>query len=152
MTRYYEDLELDEVYDAGGYTVTKEEAITFAEQFDPQPFHIDEEAARESMFGGLIASGLHTLCLSVRLFITEFIQGAEGVANMGGSGMDDLRWHRPVYPGDTLRVQVEVVEKSPSESRSDRGYVDFGLRAFTDGEEVLTVVLHNIVSRSDDAE
>ncbi len=147
MTRYFEDLEVGETYETGSYTITKEEIITFAEQFDPQPFHVDEEAAQESMFGGLVASGLHTLCLSVRLFITEFVQGEEGVANMGGSGMDDLQWQKPVYPGDALRVQIEVIGKTPSESRPERGYVDFRRRVFTDDEEVMSLVSHNIIRR-----
>ena len=147
MMRYYEDLEIGDTYETGGYTVTEAEIITFAEQFDPQPFHIDEEAAQESIFGELVASGLHTLCLSVRLFVTEFVQVEKGVANMAGSGMDDLQWHKPVYPGDTLHVQVEVIEKRPSESRSDRGYVDFRRCVCTDDEEVMSVVSHNIVRR-----
>jgi acyl dehydratase len=149
---YYGDLEVGDVYETGVYSITKEELVMFAEQFDPQPFHVDEEAAQESMFGGLVVSGLHTLCLSVRLFITEFIQGEEGVANMGGSGMDELRWHKPVRPGDTLHVRVKIVEKKISENRSDRGYIDFNLRAFTDGEEAMSVVLHNIVKRSGDVD
>ena len=148
MTRYYEDLEVGATYETGGYTVTKEEIISFATRFDPQPFHVDEEAAQESMFGELVASGLHTLCLSVRLFITEFVQGERGVANMGGIGMDDLRWHEPVYPGDTLHLQIEVLAKTPSESRSDRGYVDFRRRVFNDEDaEVMSIISHNIVER-----
>ena len=153
MPRHYEDLEVGEVFESDGYTVTKEEIITFAEQFDPQPFHVDEEAAQDSMFGGLVASGLHTLCLSVRLFILEVVRGEDGVANMGGIGMDNLRWHEPVRPGDTLRVRAEVIEKSPSESRSDRGYVDFRRSVFNDEDEkVMSIVSHNIVKRADTAD
>jgi acyl dehydratase len=149
MTLYYEDLAIGDTYETGGYTVTKAEIIDFAEQFDPQPFHVDEEAAAESMFGGLVASGLHTLCLSVRLFVTEFVGGEAGLANMGGLGMDDLRWHEPVRPGDTLHVRIEVTDKTPSESRSDRGYADFRRRVFTDeGTEVLSVVSSNVVRRN----
>lgn len=149
MTRYYEDLTVGDVYEVGSYTVTKEEIISFARQFDPQPFHLDEEAARDSIFGGLVASGLHTLCLSDRLFVLEFIQGGEGVASMGGFGMDDLRWPAPVYPGDTLRLEIEVVEKVPSESRSDRGYVDFRFGTLNDDDdEVMSLVLHSIVQRT----
>ncbi len=148
MTLYFEDLELGATYEVGSYTVTKQEIITFAEQFDPQPFHIDEEAAKESMFGELVASGLHTLCLSVRLFVTEFVNRDDGLANMGGIGMDDLRWHEPVTPGDTLTLRISVIEKTPSSSRSDRGYVEFDRRVFTDvGDEVLSIRSHNIVRR-----
>lgn len=148
VSRYFEDLEIGATYEMGDYTVTKSEIVSFAEQFDPQPFHVDEAAAEESMFGELVASGLHTLCLSVRLFITGFVNPDDGLANMGGLGMDDLRWHRPVTPGDTLTLRVEVADKTPSESHSDRGYVDFERRVFNDdGEEVLSIRSHNIVRR-----
>lgn len=149
MTRYYEDLEVGDTYEVGSYTVEKSEMIEFAEQFDPQPFHVDEEAAKDSMFGELVASGLHTLCLSVRIFMTEFVEDEDGgLANMGGLGMDDLRWHEPVTPGDTLRIRVEVADKTPSDSRSDRGYVDFRRAVLNDDDEtVLELVSHNIVRR-----
>ncbi len=149
VTRYYEDLTVGDVFETGGYTVTKEEIVEFAEQFDPQPFHVDEEAAAESMFGELVASGLHTLCLSVRLFVTDVVQGENGVANMGGLGMDDLRWHEPVRPGETLRVRVEVLEKNPSESRSDRGYVTFGRSVVVDDATVLSITSSNVIRRRD---
>jgi acyl dehydratase len=152
MTIYYEDLEVGDIYETGGYTLTKDEITEFAEQFDPQPFHVNEEAAQESMFGGLIASGLHTLCLTVRLYTMEFFQGEEDVALMGGSGMDSLRFHEPVYPGDTIRVQIGIGEKTPSESRPDRGYVDFRIATFTDDTEVMSVVAHGIVRREGDTE
>jgi len=150
MSRYFEDLEVGATYEVGDYTVTKDEIVAFAEQFDPQPFHVDEEAARESMFGELVASGLHTLCLSVRLFVTRFVLPEDGLANMGGIGMDELRWHQPVYPGDTLRIRIEVADKTPSDSREDRGYVDFDRSVFNDDdEEVLSIRSHNIVRRRD---
>lgn len=150
MTYYFEDIAVGDTFTVGRYTVTKAEIIEFAEQFDPQPFHIDEEAAEESMFGELVASGLHTLCLSVRLFVTEFV-GGKGVANMGGIGMDDLRWHQPVTPGDTLSLRIEVLGTSPSTSRSDRGYVDFERSVYTDeDEQVLSLVSHNIIRRNGD--
>lgn len=149
MTLYFEDIEPGATYEVGAYTVTDEEIITFAEQFDPQPFHVDSEAASESMFGELVASGLHTLCLSVRLFVTEFVQGGPELANMGGLGMDELRWHEPVRPGDTLTLTVEVVEARPSESRDDRGYVEFVREVTVDDEPVLSVTSHNIVERRD---
>ena len=149
MIRYFEDIAIGETHETGGYTVTKEEITTFAEQFDPQPFHTDEAAARNSMFGELVASGLHTLCISAYLVVSELVQGEEGIASMGGLGMDSLRWHEPVYPGDTLRVQVEVTDKKPSESRSDRGYVDFDRRVFNDDDEVvLSMIVHHVIARA----
>jgi acyl dehydratase len=145
MTRYYEDLEIGDTFETGDYTVTKEEIISFAEQFDPQPFHVDEQAAQDSMFGELVASGMHTLCISTRLFITEFVQGEEGIANMGGLGMDDLRWHAPVFPDDTLSLTIEVLDKAPLESRSDGGRVDFRLRVFNADGKVLSNSSYNVV-------
>lgn len=148
MTRHFEDLGVGDTVTVGAVTVTKSDIVAFAEQFDPQPFHVDEEAAADSMFGGLVASGLHTLCLSVRLFVTEFVQGDPGMANMGGLGMDDLRWHEPVRPDDTLTLDIEVIDKRPSESRDDRGYVDFERTVYANDEErVLSIVSHNVVAR-----
>lgn len=152
MTRYYEDLQIGEVYETDGYTVTKTEIVDFATQFDPQPFHIDEEAAQESMFGELVASGLHTLCISVRLFVEDFIKG-EGVANMAGLGMDNLRWYEPVYPDDTLLVEIELLDKSPSESRSDRGYADFERTVYSDTHgKVMSITSHNIIERESNSD
>ncbi|SEH13576.1 Acyl dehydratase [Natronorubrum sediminis] len=149
MTRHYEDLQVGDVFEVGSCEVTKLDIISFAEQFDPQPFHVDEEEATDSMFGELVASGLHTLCLSVRLFVTEFVQSEEGLANMGGLGMDKLEWHKPVYPGNTLNLRIEVLEKTPSSSRSDRGYVMFGREVCNEhGEAVMTNVSNNVVRRA----
>ncbi len=146
MPLYFEDLSVGDRYEVGEYTIEKDELIEFAEQFDPQPFHIDEAAAEESVFGELVASGLHTLCLSVRLFVTEFVKSGERLRNMGGFGMDDLRFHEPVRPGETLDIEIEVAEKTPSESRSDRGYVEFERRTYTD-RKVLSMRSYNIVGR-----
>lgn len=145
MTMLFENLSEGETFESDSYTVTKEEIISFAEQFDPQPFHTDEVAAEDSMFGELVASGLHTLSLSTRLTI----DGCLGeIANMGGRGMDELRWYTPVRPGDTLTVHVEVLEKTPSTGRSDRGYVDLKRQVYNDdGQEVMSSISHNIVRR-----
>lgn len=148
MPLYFEDLSVGDQYEVGEYTIGKAELIDFAEQFDPQPFHVDEDAAKDSVFGELVASGLHTLCLSTRLFVTEFVKSGENLRNMGGFGMDDLRFHEPVRPGETLRIEIEVIEKTPSESRSDRGYVEFERRTLTD-RKVMSVRSHNIVGRRD---
>lgn len=146
MSLYYEDLTVGDRHEVGEYTIEKEEIIDFAEQFDPQPFHTDPEAAKDSMFGELVASGLHTLCLSARLFMTGFVLPEDGLENMGGLGMDDLRWHEPIRPGETLRVEVEVADKTPSESHDDRGYVDFDRYVYTD-KMAFSVRSHNIVRR-----
>lgn len=146
MNTYYEDLSVGESHDVGDYTVTEEEIIEFARKFDPQPFHVDPEAAKESIFDGLIASGLHTLCLATRLTNTGFWHD---VANMGGRGMDDIRWHHPVRPDDTISVTVEVEDKSPSDD-PDRGYVDFGRSVYNQhGDEVMSFISYTIIRRRD---
>jgi acyl dehydratase len=150
MTRYYEDFEVGDAVSFGEYTVTEDEIIEVATMFDPQPFHVDPEAAEDSIFDGLVASGIHSLGISTRLTITEFFQADPGVANLGGLGMDDVRFPAPVRPGDTLTCELEVREKRRSESRSDRGYIDFRERLVTvAGEQVLGVTLHNIVARGE---
>lgn len=148
MAIYFEDLDPGDAWTVGGHTLTAAEIVDFAEQFDPQPFHVDPEAAANSMFGELVASGLHTMCLAGRLFIVEFVQGM-GLQNMGGLGMDDLRWHEPVRPGDTLRLHIEVRGTDPSESRDDRGYAHFDRSVRVDDTEVMSFVSHNIVATRD---
>ena len=119
VTRYFEDLAIGDTYDVGQKTLTEDEIISFAEQFDPQPFHTDVDAARESVFGGLIASGLHTFCTWSRL-ATDALLGR--LMNLGGAGIDGMRWHVPVRPGDTLRGRATVMEGTRlSVSKPDRG-------------------------------
>lgn len=148
MTVHYEDLSVGDTFESSSASLTKEEIISFAEQFDPQPFHVDEEKAADSMFGELVASGLHTLCLSVRLFVTEFVNTDNGLANMGGLGLDDVRWHEAVTPGDTLSLEVEVIEKEPSDSRTGRGYVTLE-RRMVNQDDVLMMSYRtvNIIER-----
>lgn len=151
MTRYYEDLSVGDAERRGEYRMERSDIVAFAERYDPQSFHLDEEAAADSIFGGLVASGLHTLCASVRLFIDEFVSGSDGIANMGGLGMDDLRWHEPVRPGDRLSLRVEVTEKRPSTSHDDRGYVTLDRTVLSQTEAtVLSLVSYNIVQRRPD--
>lgn len=106
--RYFEDLEEGMKEDCGSIEVTEEEMLEFAERYDPQPFHIDEEEAQESIYGDLIASGWLTCALSARLLVKEHMNET---AIVGGRGMDEVRWHQPVYAGDTLSVSFELVEK-----------------------------------------
>lgn len=120
MVTYFEDISVGQTRSFGQYTITRDEIVSFAEQFDPQPFHTDEEAARDSFFGGLVASGMHTLCICMRLAVTGFYLDA---ANVAGKGIDNLRWRMPVYPDDTLSVTSEVLKAQPSESRDDCGEV-----------------------------
>lgn len=120
MTIYFEDIEEGDVTECGGRTVTKAEIIEFASKFDPQPFHVNEEAAKESMFGGIIASGWHTAALATRMIVDGWLHK---VANRGGLGSDNLRWHEPVRPGDTLYARSTVLETQASESHPDSGIV-----------------------------
>jgi acyl dehydratase len=115
MTTYYEDVEPGDAREYGEREVNKEEMVEFAEKYDPQPFHIDEEAARDSFFGELIASGWFTASVVMRMTVEH---GIDDRASMGALGVGDLRWHRPVYPGDTLSVRDEVVGKEPRDEET----------------------------------
>jgi len=117
---YWEDLEIDSVRELGSHTITREEIMDFARQFDPQPFHLDEQAAKESVFGGLCASGWHTCSLAMRLMVTNFLHEA---ASLGSPGLEDVRWLKPVFPGDTLSLRHAILAKRPMNSRPDVGLV-----------------------------
>ena len=116
--KYWEDLVVGEVVETGSYTFTAEDIKEFASKYDPQPFHVDEETAKTSIFGGLIASGWHTSAVCMRLLVGGWVKD---VASMGSPGADEIRWLRPVRPGDTVTLRVELLEKTPSKSKSDRG-------------------------------
>ncbi|GAA0868059.1 MaoC family dehydratase [Brevundimonas basaltis] len=115
---YLEDLHLGQTFTTGSVTVTTEAIKAFARDYDPQPFHLDEEAARDSLFGGLAASGWHTAALSMRLLV-DGLPFAGGLIGVGG----ETTWPRPTRPGDTLTVHIEVLAITPSKSRPDRGMV-----------------------------
>ena len=143
--RYFDDFEVGDRFESAGATVTEAGVIDFALRYDPQPFHMDVEAAKQSLFGGLIASGFQTLALSFRLFLD---QGIFAACNLGSPGLDEVRWLKPVYPGDTLHVVAEVVGKTPSSSRPDRGSVRMKYTTFNHkGEAVLTLVGTHILLR-----
>jgi acyl dehydratase len=118
--RYFEDLQVGESVELGQIQVTAEEIIAFARQFDPQPFHVDAEQARASLFGGLIASGWHTAGLYMRLLVDGLLNDS---ASLGSPGIDALRWLQPVRPGDTLRARFTFLECRPSQSRPGVGIV-----------------------------
>jgi acyl dehydratase len=134
---YFEDFMPRDRFVSAGITVTESMIIDFALAYDPQPFHLDCRAAADSHFGGLIASGFQTLALGFRSFLQLGLFSACG---MGSPGLDELRWLRPVRPGDTLRSEVEVVEARPSRSKPDRGILvmAFKIRNQRD-EDVLTM-------------
>jgi acyl dehydratase len=118
--RYFEDFHAGEVVELGRRRVTREEIVDFAREFDPQPFHVDEEAAERSPYGGLIASGWHTAAIFMRLFVEEILLHS---ASLGSPGVEELRWLRPVRPGDELTGVVRVLETRPSERDPRRGTV-----------------------------
>ena len=143
MVRYFEDIDAGTTHDLGSYTADREELVAFARRYDPQPIHVDPEAAARTMFGGLIASGWHTAGSCMALLAEEFLNDT---ASVGSFGLDELRWRTPVRPGDTVHVAVEIPETHASESRDDRGYIDVELHAENgDGEEVLFWDSTNII-------
>ncbi|MBI3395244.1 MAG: MaoC family dehydratase [Spirochaetia bacterium] len=107
---YFEDLKAGDEMSLGGYTVSREEILEFAKKYDPQPFHVDEESAQKSMFGGLIASGWHTASICMRLYVDAVLNHS---SSMGSPGVDELRWKRPVKPGDTLTGNFKIIETKP---------------------------------------
>jgi acyl dehydratase len=117
---YFEDYLPGAVHEFGSVTISEAEIIEFARRFDPQPFHIDPEAAKQSAFGGLIASGWHTASLTMRLLVDNYVSR---VASLGSPGVDEIRWRRPVRPGDTLSVRVTITESKLSRSKPDQGTI-----------------------------
>ena len=143
---YWEDLRVGDSRQLGSHTFTREEIIDFARQFDPQPFHLDDEAARHSPFGQLVASGWHTTAICMRLVVDGF--GAEGMASMGSPGVDEIRWLRPVRPGDTISLRTELIELTPSRSKPDRGSVRIRYELRNQhGELVMTMIGIGIFGR-----
>jgi len=138
--RFFEDFEPGQVYELGSRTVTEADIIAFAREWDPQPFHTDPEAAAESAFGGLIASGWHTGAMWMRLYVDSLLGGP---ASQGSPGIEELRWLAPVRPGDTLHGRLTVLETRPSERRPGRGTVR--IRGEMENQEGVTVL--SLVSR-----
>lgn len=143
--RYFEDFVPGTTVEFGSVSVTAEQIIAFGREYDPQPFHVDEERARDSAFGGLIASGWQTAALFMRMFVDTVLSDA---ASMGSPGIDELRWLRPVRPGDTLSGRATVLEATPSKRREDRGTVRSSCELVNqNGEVVLRLVGINIIGR-----
>lgn len=143
---YFEEFKVGDKFRSAGITFTESEIIRFAIQYDPQPFHIDVEAAAKSQYKGLIASGFQTLALVFRMYIQDGMlkQG------MGSPGMDQLRWLLPVRPGDTLHMETEVLEKTASRSKTDRGYVLIQCDMINQrSEKVMKVQVTQIIRRKE---
>jgi acyl dehydratase len=134
---YWEDFKVGEVVETGRHTFTEEEIIAFAKQFDPQPFHVDPEAAKNSFYGGIIASGWHTCCVAMRYMVQYYIGRS---ASMGSPGMDNVRWLKPVRPGDTITFLRVITESRASQSRPNAGLLKSIAQAVNQhGETVLTM-------------
>ena len=146
---FFEDFAVGQLYESQSKTFTESEIIDFAWQYDPQPFHISTEGAKDTPFGGVIASGFQTLAVTFRLLWQANGLQATGI---GAGGLDYVRWHKPVRPGDTLRATWEVMSTRPSGSKPGIGYVGLKARAFNQrDEEVMTLEATNIVRRKPEA-
>ena len=143
---YFEDLEIGKPAVFGTYDVTREEVLEFARKYDPQPFHLSDEAAAKTYFGRLSASGWHTCAMTMGVIARHVVD--EEQAGLGSPGIDELRWLKPVYPGDTLSVHGEIIEKTPSRSKPDIG--SFRTRTTVtnqDGDVVMTFISIVLIRR-----
>ena len=138
---YFEDVEVGSKLEFGSITVTRDEIIAFASEFDAQPFHLSDEAAAETHFGSLSASGCHTTALFMKMFVAKMQAGGHQDASLGAMGIDELRWLRPVRPGDTLRGASEVVEKKASRSRPEMGIIKSKVTIFNQHDEPVMTLM-----------
>lgn len=143
--QYFEDLAIGTVARFGAYQVTREEVIAFAQKYDPQAFHLSDEAAAQTHFGRLSASGWHTCAMTMSMLVENLSKNKQ--AGLGSPGVDELRWLKPVYPGDTLSCETEVIEKRVSQSRPEMGIFKSRLTVSNqDGVAVMTMVSNGLVA------
>ena len=144
MTRdlYLDDLAPGQLYGSGEATVTEADIVRFAQDFDPQPFHLDAGKAASTFFGGLAASGWHTAALTMRLLVDSEMRLAGGII---GAGMDELRWPKPLRPGDTIRLESEVIEVRPSRSRPSQGLAKVRTTTLNQNGEPVQVLVANLL-------
>jgi acyl dehydratase len=140
--RYLEDYAVGQRFRSGRLRVDKERIKTFAEEFDPQPFHLDEAAARGTIFRGLAASGWYTAAVTMRLLVESDLKPAGGIV---GAGADEFRWPRPVRPGDELRIESEVLEVRPSRSRPEQGLIKVRTTTLNQDDEAVQIIVANLV-------
>ena len=141
---FYEDIEVGSRQRFGNYRVTREEVLEFAGKYDPQPFHLSDEAAAQTHFGRISASGWHTCAMTMAMMVENMKTNAQ--AGLGSPGVDSLRWVKPVYPGDTLRVESEILEKRRSRSRPDMGIFKSRSRTYNQhGDVVLEMVSNGLI-------
>lgn len=140
--RYLEDFAVGQKFGSGRLTIDEQRIKSFAAEFDPQPFHLDDEAARGSMFRGLAASGWHTAALTMRLLVDSDLKPADGII---GAGFDEFRWPRPVRPGDELHLESEVLEVRPSKSRPEQGMIKVRTTTLNQNDEPVQISVGNLV-------
>lgn len=148
--QFYEDIAVGTKRSFGHYEVNREEVMEFASKYDPQPFHLDDEAAAQTHFGRLSASGWHTCAMTMAMMV-ENMQG-EKSAGLGSPGVDNIRWKKPVYPGDTLRCESEVIEKRRSASRPEMGIFKSRITVFNQHDEPVMEMQSNGLIRTRDPE
>jgi len=147
--QYFEDIAVGRVRRFGLYAVTRDEVVAFAEKFDPQPFHLSDDAAAKTHFGRLSASGWHTCAMTMAMIVEDL--KANQQAGLGSPGIDELRWLKPVYPGDTLTCESEVTEKRVSASRPEMGIFKSKMTVFNqDGVAVMTFISNGLVATRPD--
>jgi len=132
--RYFEDFGVGEVIEIGSKKVTQTEIVTFAEAFDPQPFHTSEAKAKDSIFGGLIASGWHTCAIFMRLYVDNFLTKT---ISLGSPGVDNIRWLKPVFPNDTISGRITILETKPSPNRPEVGIIKIKSEMLNQSGEVV---------------
>jgi len=142
IRRYLEDFAIGQTFRSGRLKIDRERIKTFGAEFDPQPFHIDEEAARDTIFGGLAASGWHTAAITMRLLVESDLKPAGGIV---GAGFDEFRWPRPVRPGDELRIESEILEVRPSKSRPNQGLIKVRTTTLNQNDEAVQVIIGSLV-------
>ena len=142
MQRFLEDFAAGQTFGSGRVRVEPDRLKRFAAEFDPQPFHLDEDAARATLFGGLAASGWHTAAMTMRLLVESDLKPAGGII---GAGFDEFRWPRPVRPGDELHLEIEVLEVRASRSRPEQGMVKIRTTTLNQKDEPVQVSVGNLV-------
>src|SRR5947207_13651077 len=140
--RYLEDFAPGQKFGSGRARVEAERIKSFAAEFDPQPFHLDDDAARGTLFGGLAASGWHTAAITMRLLVESEVKPAGGIV---GAGFDEFRWPRPVRPGDELTIEAEVLEVRPSKSQPDKGIVKLRTTTLNQNNQPVQISVGNLV-------
>ena len=135
---YFEDLEPGVTAAFGRYEVTRDEVIEFASKYDPQPFHLSDAAAAQTHFGRISASGWHTCAMVMRMLVDNITERRQ--AGLGSPGLDELRWLKPVYPGDTLRVETCIIDKTPSRSRPEMGSFRSEVKVFNQDDALVATM------------